>query len=383
VRALVDRRLLARWVTAEAHAQAFVYELNGELDPLRIAQRVAGAIPTLLEVTAAELVFSRESLTRWGVDAVPDGTPPPAAGSDGELAELVEAASSTGAAVFPVHGGNRTVVAALRVGARVDGRPIDPPARAIITTICQGVSAALMAAKAHRDLRCAESELADAERIAAFGALTGGLAHEIKNPLAGLKMGVYVLQRDGVDPAKLKRFERDIGRIDDLVTGLLRFTNDRAELDGTLGAPESVDLRAVAAACVAEVRPGADDRRITILERYPDEPVVLLGSPGRFRLVVLNLVANALESVGEGGCVTVALDTLPSSVEITVLDDGPGIPPAILHRVFDLSFTTKRGGTGIGLALVRRETERLGGSAEVAFSTEHGTLLRVTLPRAA
>ena len=80
---------------------------------------------------------------------------------------------------------------------------------------------------------------------------------------------------------------------------------------------------------------------------------------------------------------TVALNVLPSSVEITVLDDGPGIPPAILERVFDLSFTTKRGGTGIGLALVRRETERLGGSAEVAFSTEHGTLLRVTLPRAA
>jgi signal transduction histidine kinase len=383
VQALVDRRLLARWVEAEARAQAFVYELNGELDPLRIAQRVAGAIPTLLEVTAAELVFSGESLARWGVGADVDGTPPPAAASDAELAELVEAASSSGAAVFPVHGGDRTVVAALRVGPRVDGRPIDLPARAIITTICQGVSAALMAAKAHRDLRSAEAGLADAERIAAFGALTGGLAHEIKNPLAGLKMGVYVLQRDGVDPAKLARFERDIGRIDDLVTGLLRFTNDRAKLDGALGAPEPVDLRAIAAACVAEVRPGADERRITLIERYPDQPVVLLGSPGQFRLVVLNLVANALESVGEGGRVTVALDVLPSSVEITVLDDGPGIPPAILHRVFDLSFTTKRGGTGIGLALVRRETERLGGSAEVAFSTEHGTLLRVTLPRAA
>jgi signal transduction histidine kinase len=384
VRAMVDRRLLARWVIAEGRAQAFAYELSGELDPHRIAQRVASAIPALLDVTAAELVFSRESLARWGVDVAGRSEAPPLiASSDDELAELVHAATSSGAAVFPVHGPDRTVIAALRVGPRVDGRAIDPPARAIITTICQGVSGALMAAKAHLDLRRAAAELADAERVAAFGALTGGLAHEIKNPLAALKMGVYVLQRDGVDPAKLERFEHDIGRIDDLVTGLLRFTNDGATLDGALGPAEPVDLRAVAAACVADVRPGAEDRRITILEQYPAEPVVLLGTPDQFRLVVLNLVANALESVGEGGRVTVALNVLPSSIEITVLDDGPGIPPAILHRVFDLSFTTKRGGTGIGLALVRRETERLGGSAEVAFSTEHGTLLRVTLPRAA
>ena len=383
VRMMVESRLLARWVTVEAQAQEFVHELSGELDPHRISGRVAGAIPALLEVTTAELVFARGSLELWGVNLRRRALPQLLTSPDDELAALVGPAREGTTTVFPVSGPAGTVIAALRIGPRVDGRPLESPAHVVITTICQGVSAALTAAKAHADLRRAEAELVDAERIAAVGALTGGLAHEIKNPLAGLKMGVYVLQRDGVDPAKLKRFERDIGRIDDLVSGLLRFANDRAQLDSQLGAPEQVDLRAVATACVADLRPGAEDRRIAMMENYPAEPVLLLGTTGQFRLVLLNLVANALESVDEGGSVSIALTVLPSSIEISVLDDGPGIPPAILDRIFDLNFTTKRGGTGIGLALVRRETERLGGSVEVAYSTAQGTLLRITLPRAA
>ncbi len=381
VRAMVDRRLFARWVDAEERAQAFSHELSGELDPHRIAQRVADAIPALLEVTTAELVFARGSVERWGMDRSPrDGALPLVITHDDELAALVAAHGET---AFPVYGPERSIIAAIRVGQRVDGGSIDPPARIIVTTICQGVSAALLAAKAHFDLRRAAVELADAERIAAVGAMTGGLAHEIKNPLAGLKMGVYVLQRDGVDPAKLKRIERDVGRIDDLVSGLLRVASDREEFDNSLHSLENIDLRIVAAACVADLRHSAEDRNIAMIEDYPDEPVLLLGSARQFRLVMLNLVSNAVESVSESGCVTVAMRVHPSMVEITVLDDGPGIPEPIRDRVFDLYFTTKRGGTGIGLALVRREAERLGGSVEVAFSTGQGTLFRVTLPRAA
>lgn len=381
VRAMVDRRLFARWVNAEARAQAFGHELSGELDPHRIAQRVADVIPALLEVTTAELVFARGSLERWGMDRpVRNGAVPLVIRLDDELTSLVAAHAET---TFPVFGPERSIIAAIRVGPRIDGGGIDPPAHIIVTTICQGVSAALTAAKAHFDLRCVAVELADAERIAAVGAMTGGLAHEIKNPLAGLKMGVYVLQRDGVDPAKLKRIERDVGRIDDLVTGLLRVSSDREELDNTLHSLEEVDLRSVATACVADLRHSAEDRNIAMIENYPDEPVLLLGTPRQFRLVVLNLVSNAVESVSESGCVTISLRVLPSAIEITVLDDGPGIPEPLRDRVFDLYFTTKRGGTGIGLALVRRETERLGGSVAVEFSNGQGTLFRVTLPRAA
>ncbi|MEO8334004.1 MAG: HAMP domain-containing sensor histidine kinase [bacterium] len=381
VRAMVDRRLFARWVNAEERAQAFGQELSGELDPHRIAQRVADVIPALLEVTTAELLFARGSPMRWGMEN------PSRAGAssliithDEELAAMVTAHGET---TFPVHGPERSIIAAIRIGPRVDGGSIDPPARIIVTTICQGVSAALLAAKAHFDLRCAAIELADAERIAALGAMTGGLAHEIKNPLAGLKMGVYVLQRDGVDPTKLKRIERDVGRIDDLVSGLLRVSNNRDELDNTLHSLEEVDLRMVATACVADLRHSAEDRNIAMIEDYPDEPVLLLGTPRQFRLVILNLVSNAVENVSESGRVTVSMCLLPSTVEITVLDDGPGIPESIRARVFDLYFSTKSGGTGIGLALVRREAERLGGTVEVAFSSGQGTLFRVTLPRAA
>ncbi len=378
LRATVDRRLMSRWLTAEANAQKFVYELSGELSPERISQSVADAIPSLLDVTHAELLLVGDSPPLPG-DSAPDrGKSPVRYVSRAELHELRVEDAMEGGTLFPVWGSDRAMIAVLRIGSRTDGRMIDPPTRVLITTISQGVSAALAAAKAHLDLRRAGEDLADAERIAAVGSLSGGLAHEIKNPLAGLKMGVYVLRRDGVDPVKLQRLERDVGRIDDLVSGLLRLTGDHTE---TGEEDELLDVRTIAAACVSDLRSHAEDRGIEIVEQYPAVPVLHRGVALQFRLIVLNLVSNAIESLIAGGCVTLVLDVAGPATTITVRDNGPGISDEIIDRVFDLHFTTKRTGTGIGLALVRREAERLGGRVDVAESSARGTMMRVTLPR--
>jgi signal transduction histidine kinase len=378
LRAMVDRRLMSRWVRAEANAQEFVYELSGELDPARIAQRVAEAIPSLLDVTHAELLFVGDA-PQASVHAADDQSAYAVRSTSlAALHDMRAGDARDGVTLFPVWGPDRATIAALRIGSRTDGRPIDPPARVLITTICQGVSAALAAAKAHIDLRRAGEDLADAERIAAVGSLSGGLAHEIKNPLAGLKMGVYVLRRDGIDPVKLQRLERDVGRIDDLVSGLLRLTSAGAEH----GDPaELLDVRPIAQACVNDLRSSAEDRGIVIVEEYPSEQVLVRGAALQFRLIVLNLVANAIDSVGEGGRVHVVLDVSAAGTTISVGDNGPGIADDVVDRVFDLHFTTKRNGTGLGLALVRREAERLGGNVKVAESSAHGTMMKVSLPR--
>jgi len=378
LRATVDRRLMSRWLAAEENAQKFVYELSGELSPARISQRVAEAIPSLLDVTHAELLLVGDPPPRPTGTASDRGEYPVRYVSHGELHEMRVEDARDGVMVFPVWGSGRTMIAALRIGSRADGRMIDPPARVLITTICQGVSAALSAAKAHLDLRRAGEDLADAERIAAVGSLSGGLAHEIKNPLAGLKMGVYVLRRDGVDPVKLERLERDVRRIDDLVSGLLRLTGEHPE---TGESDELLDVRLVSEACINDLRLHAEDRGIVIVEEYPTVPVLHRGAALQFRLIVLNLVANAIESLSASGRVTLVLEVSGSATTITVRDNGPGIADEIIGRVFDLHFTTKRTGTGLGLALVRREAERLGGHVDVAESSAHGTMMRVTLPR--
>ncbi len=378
LRATVDRRLMSRWLAAEENAQKFVYELSGELSPARISQRVADAIPSLLDVTHAELLLVGDSPPLPTGTAADRGAYAARYVSHGELHEMRLDDAREGVMIFPVWGSDRAMIAALRIGSRTDGRMIDPPVRVLITTICQGVSAALSAAKAHLDLRRAGEDLAEAERIAAVGSLSGGLAHEIKNPLAGLKMGVYVLRRDGVDPVKLQRLERDVGRIDDLVSGLLRLTSDHPEIGEST---DLLDVRLVSEACISDLRLHAEDRGIVIVEEYPSAPVLHRGAALQFRLIVLNLVANAIESLGAGGRVTLVLDVSDCATTITVRDNGAGIADEIIGRVFDLHFTTKRTGTGLGLALVRREAERLGGSADVAESSARGTMMRVTLPR--
>jgi two-component system sensor histidine kinase HydH len=169
-----------------------------------------------------------------------------------------------------------------------------------------------------------------------------------------------------------------VGRIDDLVSGLLRLTSDHAD---TGERDELLDVREVASACVSDLRSHAEDRGIVLVEEYPPEPVLHRGAALQFRLIVLNLVSNAIESLSSGGHVTLALEVSGSDTTIIARDNGPGIADEIIGRVFDLHFTTKRTGTGIGLALVRREAERLGGRVDVAESSARGTMMRVTLPR--
>src|SRR5690606_6109491 len=123
-------------------------------------------------------------------------------------------------------------------------------------------------------------------------------------------------------------------------------------------------------------------RGARLTERYAPGQACVLGLPGQIRLAVSNILTNAIDSIPEGGSIDVQLELSTSQVEISVRDTGPGIPAELRDRIFELNFSTKPGGTGIGLALARRETERLGGHIDVESSTGTGTSLRIVLPRA-
>jgi signal transduction histidine kinase len=379
VRELVDRRLLADWIERERVANSFVERICRELELERIAASVARELPVVLSVASAELVLAREVVAEWLGRA---GTTPLAGIATLTRAELhafaeVRQLFGDDEMLIAVHDSDGAIVGALRVGRRLDGRDFDTRADGLHSIVSQGVASALAAARSYLVLHRAREELAESERIASLGVLAGGLAHEIKNPLASLQMGFYLLERQGGDASKLTRIRRDLQRIDDIVCGLLRYTDHEP-----VERPGLVDVRPIVSNCVVELRALAEDRGATLTESYAHGCASVLGLPGQVRLVVSNILTNAIDSIPEGGSIRVELELTTSQVEISVADTGPGIPPELRDRIFQLNFSTKPGGTGIGLALARRETERLGGRIDVESSAVSGTSLRVVLPRA-
>lgn len=372
-RELVDRRAYAPWAEAEAQARAFVDRLCAELDPERITTRTTQELPVLLEVEWCNLLLDEELTRSWDLTASEDVTSaPPALLRD----LLVNGSRNHASHTVPIRRPDGDLMGVLVLGPRLAVASADPPPHVIARTVGRGLASALRTAETYVELRRTQNELAEAERITAMGALAGGLAHEIKNPLASLKMGLHLLERDGVDVNRLRRIQSDLRRIDDLVSSLLHYTHD-----GEAEQAEVLDLRHLAHSCVDDLRSLASSRGVSIIERYPPENAAAVGSPGRLRLVVSNLLRNALDAVPENGRIEIGIRLEDSYLELMLRDSGNGIPAADREHVFKLGYSTKPGGTGLGLALARREIDRLNGRIEVLAGDDRGTTLRVVLPR--
>jgi two-component system sensor histidine kinase PilS (NtrC family) len=228
-----------------------------------------------------------------------------------------------------------------------------------------------------------------AERLQAVAELGASLAHEIKNPLASIRSAVEQLAADRLVPHDRNVLRRLVVSESERLSRLLAEFMEFSRVEMRRWA--SVDMDAVAAAVVELVSRHPDrDQSTRIHYCRPDVPVLVTGDRDLLHRAVFNLVLNAVQHTGERGTVTVELDQpkddLPPSVQIaqairlTVRDTGPGIREQDVDRLFDPFFTTRSGGTGLGLAMVHRAVEAHRGAILVDSPANGGARFMIYLP---
>jgi signal transduction histidine kinase len=222
----------------------------------------------------------------------------------------------------------------------------------------------------------------DAERLAELGTLTGGLAHEIKNPLSTVQLNLQLLLEDlrPGDPAtsrlrhRLDTAERETARLREILDDFLRYAG-RMELE-----LKPVELNSLCEDLVDFFLPQAQLQRVQLrLKRWHQE-LRVEADERLLKQAILNLMLNAVQAMPSGGELILAVSATSTEAAIDVTDTGCGIPPEDLDKIFRAYYSKRRGGTGLGLAMTRRIIEEHGGRITVTSQVGKGTNFSVRLP---
>ncbi|MCU1349511.1 MAG: zraS 2, partial [Acidobacteria bacterium] len=227
-----------------------------------------------------------------------------------------------------------------------------------------------------------ERELQDKERLASLGLLAAGVAHEVNTPLTGISSYAQLLlaETSPDDPKYklLKKMEQQTFRASHLVNSLLDLIANRPR------SRELVHIPSLITSTLALHDDLLQEKHIVIhLGAIPN--VHVRGNVHDFQQVVTNILLNARDAVGDGGNIWITVEEETERVVIRIRDDGKGIAPDMIGRIFDPLVTTKRGqgGTGLGLAITRRLLDAAEGSISVESTPGAGAEFCVSLPRVA
>ncbi len=287
-------------------------------------------------------------------------------------------------AVLPDYEKTRMGGAARReeaIGRRADGTefPIGYMMSALVDA--EGnASGLLLVFQDLTEIKNLKDQAEQAQRLAVLGQLATGLAHEVRNPLSSISGSVEIVREGNAlspeDRRLLGIVISEVDRLDALVTTMLQVGRP-SQIH-----PEPQDLRALVSDVVAVARGEATQSNgLFIEERTPDEPIIATVDPDRLRQVVWNLVKNAVQASPHRGTVEVRADHDDSGRPfLEVADQGRGIDDAQRDRLFDMFYSGRSHGVGLGLALVKQIVDQHAGRIEIVDRTGPGTCFRVTLP---
>ena len=227
-----------------------------------------------------------------------------------------------------------------------------------------------------------ESELELSRRMAAIGRLTSGVAHEVKNPINAIVVHLELLKTKlGSASASAVRhlevIDAEIHRLDRVVQTLVDFSRP-VELQ-----LREQDLRLVIGDVLALATEELSTRNVRMVSNLPAKPLMANVDADLLKQAMLNVIQNGAQAMPDGGTLDVSIDVERKTAVVRIADEGTGIPEEIREKIFDLYFTTKSEGSGIGLAMTYRILQLHHGGVEVQSRLDRGTEFRLLIPLAA
>ena len=240
---------------------------------------------------------------------------------------------------------------------------------------------ALLTVRDTESARRIEDEIELSRRISASGRVTRGVAHEVKNPINAIVLHLQLLRNklQQIDPDTSRHvdiIDSEIHRLDRVVQILVDFTRPR---DLHL---EEADLRLVLDEVSLLAAPDAEQHGVKLLRELPPEPVPAKVDLDLIKQAILNVVLNGVQAMPNGGTLTSSTALQGNEVVTEIRDEGTGIPAAVQDKIFELYFTTKKTGSGIGLAQTYQIMQWHYGSVDFDSAEGKGTTFRMRLPRA-
>jgi signal transduction histidine kinase len=261
------------------------------------------------------------------------------------------------------------------------------PILSLLIGLAAGAGTAIAWTRRARALEEAAGRARREEELNALvGTMASGIAHEIRNPLSTLRMNLQLLREDWESPITereqkgRKRIDvllRETERMETVVSDFVRFAAGHALR------LEKTNLNGLAGELLDFLAPQAERSKIRLVREFAKDLPPVEVDPNLVRQALLNLLVNAQQVLPTGGEIRVRTVENGQFVRLSVADNGPGIPTEHRDKIFNLYFSTKPGGTGLGLAMVKKIVEEHHGTVEVETELNRGTTFTLCLKKSA
>jgi signal transduction histidine kinase len=257
------------------------------------------------------------------------------------------------------------------------GHPRDPAEEEFLGSFASTLAGIIVRTRAEQSLRAADERLREQATLVQLGEMAAVVAHEVRNPLAGVRGAIQVIGRrlppGGRDAAVVDEIVVRIDALDELMKDLLLF----ARPPQVRAVPVDILTLATQTSALVSQDPTAGDVHF----EFDGSHAAVTADPQLLQIVLLNLFLNAAHAMRGSGAIRTAVTVGDGGCRIAIADSGPGIPPDIRDRIFAPFFTTKQRGTGLGLSTAKRLIDSHQGRIGVECPPEGGTIVTIELPR--